>query len=155
MFGEPTERKIKVRMRFVIIKNGKLLAYYTKLDDFYFYIGGKLEFGETLKEGMEREIREELGEDVKFTFKKILYVRDFIVEDEDEHSVELYILGDINKFEEIEGRPDPEFDGNKWPTWLDLKKLPDNLYPKTLAKRIQKDMEKGFPNSGEYIGEIK
>ena len=138
--------KIKVRLRLVIIKNNKLLAHYTQDDDFYFYIGGKLEYGETIKQGWER--------DIKFTFKKILYIRDFIRPEDNEHSVELYILGDINKFEGVEGRPDPEFEGRKWPVWLDLDKLPDNLYPKGLSKKLVEEYKAGFPNEGEYIGEI-
>ena len=131
-----------------------LRAHYTQEDDFYFYIGGKLEYGETLKQGWEREILEELGDDIKFTFKKILYVRDFIHPEDNEHSLELYILGDINKFEGIEGRPDPEFDGKKWPVWLDMDKLPDNLYPKSLSKKLVEEYKAGFPKEGEYIGEI-
>src|SRR3989344_6058107 len=148
------DNKIKVRLRLVIIKNNKLLAHYTQEDDFYFYIGGKLEYGETLKQGWDREILEELGDDIKFTFKKILYVRDFIHPEDNEHSLELYILGDINKFEGIEGRPDPEFDGKKWPVWLDMDKLPDNLYPKSLSKKLVEEYKAGFPKEGEYIGEI-
>lgn len=148
------ENKIKVRLRLVIIKNNKLLAHYTQDDDFYFYIGGKLEYGETLKQGWEREIIEELGDDIKFTFKKILYVRDFIHPEDNEHSLELYILGDINKFDGVEGRPDPEFDGKKWPVWLDMDNLPDNLYPKSLSKRLVEEYKAGFPKEGEYIGEI-
>lgn len=41
------ENKIKVRLRLVVIKNNKLLTHYIKDEDFYFYIGGKLEYGET------------------------------------------------------------------------------------------------------------
>lgn len=146
--------KIKVRLRLVIIKNNKLLAHYTQDDDFYFYIGGKLEYGETIKQGWEREILEELGDDIKFTFKKILYVRDFIRPEDNEHSVELYILGNINKFDGVEGRPDPEFEGRKWPVWLDMDNLPDNLYPKSLSKKLVEEYKAGFPKEGEYIGEI-
>ena len=65
--------KIKVRLRLVIIKNNKLLAHYTQDDDFYFYIGGKLEYGETIKQGWEREILEELGDDIQFTIIKKIY----------------------------------------------------------------------------------
>lgn len=148
------EQKIKIRLRLVIIKNEKLLAYYTSFDDFYYYMGGKLEFGETIEEGWNREVAEELGEDVKFEFKKILYVRDYIDKDDNEHSLELFILGDINKFMEIDERPDPEFDGKKWPKWLDINNLPDNLYPKPLSKKILEDYKKGFPQSGEYIGRM-
>jgi ADP-ribose pyrophosphatase YjhB (NUDIX family) len=148
------DQKIKVRIRLVIIKNEKLLAYYDSMDDYYFYIGGKLEYGETLEEGISREIVEELGEDVKFTLKKILYIRDFILKDKNEHSLELFVLGSINKFKEIEGKPDPEYGGKKWPTWLDINKLPNNLYPRPLSKKLLDDYKKGFPNAGEYIGRM-
>ncbi len=74
------DQKIKIRLRLVIIKQNKLLAYYDSIEDYYFYIGGKLEFGETVEKGWTREIHEELGEDVEFTFEKILYIRDFILE---------------------------------------------------------------------------
>ena len=146
--------KIKVRLRLIIIKEEKLLSYYDSMDDYYFYIGGKLEFGETIEDGLKREIQEELGDDVEFTFKKILYVRDFILPEKNEHSLELFILGDINKFMEIDERPDPEYDDKKWPKWLNLNNLPDNLYPKPLTKKIVEDYKNGFPNSGEYVGRM-
>lgn len=148
------ENKIKIRLRLVIIKNDKLLAYYDSMDDYYFYIGGKLEFGETIEDGWKREISEELGDDVEFTFKKILYIRDFILKEKNEHSLELFILGDINKFMEIDERPDPEYDGKKWPKWLDLDNLPKNLYPKPLSKKLLEDYKAGFPREGEYIGRM-
>jgi len=148
------EKKIKIRLRLVIIKENKLLAYYDSTDDYYFYIGGKLEFGETIEDGWKREIKEELGDDVEFTFKKILYVRDFILGEKNEHSLELFILGDINKFMEIDERPDPEYDGKKWPKWLDLNNLLDILYPKPLTKKILEDYKAGFPREGEYIGRM-
>lgn len=148
------EPRIKVRLRLVIIKDGRLLAYYDSVEDFYFYIGGKLEFGETVEDGWTREIKEECGDDAIFTFKKILYIRDYIEEDRNEHSLELFILGDINKGAELEGRKDPEFDGKKWPVWLDINNLPDNLYPKPLSKKLLEDYKNGFPLSGEYIGRM-
>jgi len=146
--------KIKIRLRLVIIKEGKLLAYYDSIDDYYFYIGGKLEYGETIKEGWEREIKEELGEDVEFEFKKILYIRDFILPEKNEHSLELFILGDINKFMEIDERPDEEFEGKKWPKWLGINNLPDNLYPKPLTKKLLADYKANFPKEGEYVGRM-
>jgi len=77
------------------------------------------------------------------------------LKEKNEHSLELFILGNINKFEEIDGRPDPEFDGKKWPIWLDINNLPKNLYPQTLSKKILADRQNGFSKEGEYIGPIK
>ena len=138
----------------VIVKNSKLLVTYDSKEDFYYYIGGKLEYGETVEEGAEREIKEELGSNIKFTFKKILYVRDFLQPKKNEHSLELFILGEVNKFEELEHYNDPEHGERKWATWFDIENLPDNLYPKPMSKKLLEDYKKGFSDSGEYVGRM-
>jgi len=150
------EQKINVRLRMVIIKNNKLLCSYTKKHDFYFYIGGHLEFGETIKDGCRREIEEECGEGTEFIFQKILYVRDFIEASEKEHSVELFILGEINKFEELENKLDSQHpDGDMWLSWLPIDSLPQNLFPKELSKTILTDYKAGFEETQKYLGKIR
>jgi len=146
--------KIKTRLKMVIAKNGKLLVTYDSMEDYYYYIGGKLEYGETVLEGAEREIKEELGEDIKLDFKKILYIRDFLQPEKDEHGLELFILGDVNKFEELEHYFDSEHGDKKWATWLDINNLPDNLFPKALTKKLQEDFKRNFSKSGEYVGKM-
>lgn len=126
---------------------------YVKDEDFYFFIGGKMEFGETLKQTCEREVMEECR--ANFTFKKIVYVRDYIKPEEDEHSLELFILGDIDKFEEVEGFPDEETGGNHYQTWLELDKLESfNVKPKDLAPKLIEDYKDGFKSGIEYIGQV-
>lgn len=145
--------KIKPRVRLIIIKNGKILLSYVKSENFYFYIGGKMKWGETIKHACEREIMEECK--ANFKFKKILYVRDYIKPKISEHSVELYILGDINKFEEVEGLKDDEFDGDHWQTWVDLDKLKNiDIRPKTLVKYITEGCKNNFNEGCIYLGEI-
>ncbi|MFA5025517.1 MAG: NUDIX domain-containing protein [Candidatus Shapirobacteria bacterium] len=150
------EGKIHVRLRMVIIKNNKLLCSYTQKNDFYFYIGGHLEFGETIEEGCKREIEEECGKETKFKFQKILYVRDFIEIKENEHSVELFILGKVNNFEKLEGRLDSQHpNGDMWLSWLPINNLPNNLYPKELTERLLTDYKTGFKDTQKYLGKIK
>ena len=149
------QKNIKVRLRLVIIKNDRLLATYDSVDNYFFYVGGKLEFGETIKNGCQREVIEECGPRIKFVFKKILYVRDFIIPEKNEHSLELFILGDINRFKELEGKKGGEFQGKKWLTWLNMDKLPDNLFPKALTPKLLKDCRNGFSKNGEYVGRIE
>ncbi|MCH7640902.1 NUDIX domain-containing protein [Patescibacteria group bacterium] len=144
---------IKPRVRLVIIKKGKILLSYVKDRNFYFYTGGKVEYGETLEEACVREVKEECN--AKFTFKKILYIRDYIVPDIGEHSLELYILGDIDKFKEVEGLKDPEDGGNHWQTWVDLKKLKAiDVRPRGLVEKLLDDYKKGFKGGIGYIGEV-
>ena len=147
--------KINIRLRLVIIKNEKVLVQYRQKQNYYHYVGGHLEWGETILEGCIRETAEEC-DGAKFRFNKILYIRDFLFpERENEHSVELFILGDINKFEELEHHFDPEHpDNDVWCTWLDINKLPDNLWPHALSKKLLTDYKNNFPREGEYIGRM-
>jgi ADP-ribose pyrophosphatase YjhB (NUDIX family) len=147
-------RKIKPRVRLVIIKDNKLLLTHTSDGDFYFYIGGKVEFGETLEQACVREIKEECGEEINFLFKKVLYIRDYIKPDEDEHSVEFYILGDIDKVEGIEQKIDPEFVDIHKQVWVDMNNIPENIFPQKLTEILLKDYKNGFPMQGEYLGVI-
>lgn len=146
--------QINVRLRLVVIKNGKLLVQYRQKHDYYHYIGGHLEYGETVLAGCLREAAEECA-GVLFKFKKVLYIRDFILPAENEHSVELFILGDINKFKELEHLFDPQHpDGSVWCTWLDINNLPDNLYPRPLSQKLLADYQTNFAKEGEYVGRM-
>jgi ADP-ribose pyrophosphatase YjhB (NUDIX family) len=145
---------IKVRVRLIIIKEGKILLSYNETEDFYFYIGGKVELGETLEEAAVREVVEECGGAV-FTFKKILYIRDYIKPETDGHNVEFYILGDIDKFAEIEGLKDEEFDGKHWQTWVPLEKLTEtNVLPGSLTPMLLADYQHNFEQGTQYLGKI-
>lgn len=151
-----SDHNIQIRLRMVIIKEGKLLTSYTKKYDFYFYVGGHMEYGETILEGCKREIIEECGEGTEFTLQKVLYVRDFFDKEKDEQNVELFILGDINKFEELEHKLDSQHeDGSMWLTWLNINDLPDNLYPKQLTKKLVNDYKNNFLLAGQYGGKDK
>ena len=150
-----SKQDIIVRLRLIIIKKHKLLASYTKKHNFYFYIGGHMEYGETVLEGCKREIIEECGGGTDFKLDKILYIRDFFDLDNGEQNVELFVLGKINKFEELEHQLDSQHeDGSMWLTWLDIENLPDNLFPKQLSKKLLEDYKKDFPNAGEYVGRM-
>ncbi len=113
-----------------------------------------MEWGETVKSACIREVDEECG--AKFKFGKILYVRDYIKPEEEEHSIELYILGDVDKTSEIEGFRDKEFDGDHWQTWVDINDIGKlDVRPKELIKQILKDYKNNFERVGAlYLGEI-
>lgn len=146
---------IFVRIRCVITHEDKLLVSYSKEHDYYFFPGGHMQWGESIVECSQREIREELGEDVQFDFKKILFVREMIEKEKEAHSLELFVLGKVNKYKELEGKIDPEHtNGLWWSTWLDLENLPNNLLPPLLAQRISKEYKDDFPSQGEYVGTI-
>ena len=144
---------IKPRVRLIIIKKGKILMSYVKDENFYFFIGGKMKYGETVEEACIREVQEEC--EANFKFEKILYVRDYIKPKIVEHSLELYIKGNIDKFKEVEGVLDDEFSGSHWQTWINVNKLQDlDVRPKKLINRLIKDYKQGFKDQISYLGEI-
>lgn len=148
-------KKQKIRVRLVIFNDqNDLLLMHDSKSNIYFYPGGKVEFGETVKAAAEREAREEC--DDEFIFDKILYIRDFFGGDqEQEHSLELFILGKL-KNNRIDNSKDPSR-RRKFQSlsWFNLDNLPENLYPQNLSKKLADDFKAGFPREGEYVGVIK
>jgi len=55
----------EVCVRAIIQNNGKILICYEKGKDYYFTPGGHIEFGETAKETLCRELKEELNISIK------------------------------------------------------------------------------------------
>ncbi len=58
-------KRIEIITRAVIRKNGKILLCKQKMENCYFLPGGHVEFGESLKKALIREIKEELHATVK------------------------------------------------------------------------------------------
>ena len=85
------DNKINVRVRLVVVKNGKVLVTYNSEKVFYYFLGGRMDYGETMGEACIREIKEECGDDTEFNFQKILYIRDFIEPEDNEHTLEIFI----------------------------------------------------------------
>ncbi len=92
------------------------------------WIGGKLEFGETLQDCARREAREEAG--VEVTNLRLLCISSIIVEDQ--HWVDVEFLGDIAAGEPYAAAPD---ELTEW-SWYSLEALPGPIFePAALALR--------------------
>ena len=92
------------------------------------WIGGKLEFGETLQECAKREAHEEAG--VGVTNLRLLCISSIIVEDQ--HWIDVEFLGEIASGEPQTTAPDELMD---W-TWFQIDQLPDPIFePAALALR--------------------
>ena len=69
--------------------------------------------------------------------------------------MEFYILGEINKLKVEKNPDDPDFKPHHRFEWIEIDKLPKNLYPLELTEKLKNDFKVGFPNQGEYLGAIK
>ncbi len=58
-------KKIDVLVRAIIELDGKILVCKKKGKKYYFFPGGHVEFGESAKKALKREIKEELGLNIK------------------------------------------------------------------------------------------
>lgn len=70
------DKKITIRVRGVILHDEEMLIVKMPHNDFFCLPGGKLDFGEDIKECLEREIIEELG--VKPEIGRLLFSNTFI-----------------------------------------------------------------------------
>ena len=55
------EGVINIRVGAIIMKDDKVLMVKNNRDDYYYSVGGRIQFGETARDAILREVREELG----------------------------------------------------------------------------------------------
>lgn len=55
------EGVINVRVGAIILKDNQVLMVKNNRDDYYYSVGGRIQFGETAEQAVKREVREELG----------------------------------------------------------------------------------------------
>ncbi len=119
----------RVGVGVMIVQDGRVLLgrrMNGQRPGWYGWIGGKLEFGETLQECARREAQEEAG--VEVGHLKLLCISSFIVEDQ--HWIDVEFLGDIVSGEPHVTAPD---ELTEW-AWYPIDQLPSPIFePAELA----------------------
>ena len=136
-----------VRITGILIENNKILLVQQKLSDKrnWSLPGGRLERGETLSQGLIREMKEETGLDVELV--RMLYVCDVA----SSSNTILHITFLIKRVGgEIE-LPSNEFDEN--PIY-DVKFVPvSELAQYGFSEKFMQVINDGFSNAGNYVGD--
>ena len=136
-----------IRVTGILIENNKILLVKQKVNDKrnWSLPGGRLEHGETLKQGMLREMKEETGLDVEIV--RMLYLCDVKAS---ENTI-LHITFLLRKIGGEIKLPSNEFDEN---TIRDVKFVPvSELTDCGFSKEFVEIINNEFPNAGNYMGD--
>jgi 8-oxo-dGTP diphosphatase len=144
--------EFKIRVRNICLHESKILLVINDRDKFAYIPGGKLNPFETIFECATRELKEELGDNIKFKFKKILYISEFHDTKRNTHNIEIFLLGEINKFTELEDSSDIEHNGGDHFSWRDINDLPKDLKPEILQEKLPNSFKNQFTEDTLYLG---
>ena len=135
--------KLNVRAAGVMIHNGKILAHRNVNSDHYALIGGRVEIGESSDNTIKREIKEELGKDIKITENKSTIENFFEIKGSKYHeTMFVYRIEFINEedkkiehvMKNIEGKDYLQYE------WIDLDKIDEYpLLPEVLKSVLKED----------------
>ena len=138
--------KLNVRAAGVMIHNGKVLVHKNVNSDYYALIGGRVEIGESSEDTIKREIKEELGKDIKIT-KYISTIENFFEIKGSKYHEIMFVYGIefINEedkkidyvMKNIEGKDYLQYE------WIELDRIEEyTLLPKVLKEVLK---ENKFP----------
>lgn len=145
------DKRFSVRVAAAIIHQGRVLLQNAENDDFWVLPGGRAEVMEPAREGVAREMREELGEDV--SVGRLLWVVDnfFRYGQSDWHEIGLYWLASLPETSSLvncESFHGAEERGARFTCqWRGLDSLHRvRLYPSFLTEGLA-----ALPDSAQYI----
>lgn len=138
---------MKIRITAVVLRNDNILLVEQNVDNArgWSLPGGGLEEGETLEDGIVRELIEETGITVKV--KELLYLCDYIRNDR--HVVHMTFLAEAPNDEIGETTPGLDENPIKSISYVPIDKIENYGFSKKFKSLIKND----FPNKGSYMGD--
>lgn len=145
--------RFNFRVAGILIENQKVLVHRLSKDDFYAFPGGRVEMLELTENTVVREMKEELGIDIKV--ERLLWIGEsfFSIEQVKFHELCFYYL--INRTGEMTYDGDSfyvkEGDNSFEFKWIELEKLCDEeVYPVFVRKGIMQ-----LPLTPQKVNDIK
>jgi 8-oxo-dGTP diphosphatase len=130
-------KKIEILVRAVISVDNKILLCRKKGKDYYFFPGGHVEFGESTEFALEREIKEELGLDIKKSELIGGTEHTFIEDGVDRHEINLFFNVEVDELKTESQEDHLEF------FLFDLDQLYQvNVFPVIIKKELPKWFKK-------------
>jgi 8-oxo-dGTP diphosphatase len=141
----------RIRAAAIILKDDQiLLARHEKDGQSYWVLpGGGVNFGETVAEALERELREEANLDIRLG--ELVMLNDSIPPDCHRHILNLYFLADITGGELRAGQNDKRLRGMEFVSVEDIPNI--SLYP-DVRQLLYNGIRNGFPTTGLYLGNL-
>jgi ADP-ribose pyrophosphatase YjhB (NUDIX family) len=139
-------KRLPVRLVGILMKDNKILLLHRIKNDneYYVFPGGGLEQGETKREGLKREMREETNLEIEID--RLLYIHDYSSNQQLFYLCK-YINGRAKLTEDSdEMRKMEKGDQLYEPVWMDIKEFANLLvYPLEVRDWLIKDLKEGFP----------
>jgi 8-oxo-dGTP diphosphatase len=139
------------RVGVIVVSDDKkiLLVRHRKGSRQYWVLpGGRLEYGETFNECAVREIKEETG--LEIVVDRLVYLSEAIAPDRSRHIVNVYLTAHVTGGS-LQVGDEPVLAGVDYVPFSELES--STLYP-PVGKRILENMQSGFAEGIEYLGNL-
>ncbi|MCP4523622.1 MAG: NUDIX domain-containing protein [Candidatus Gracilibacteria bacterium] len=144
--------------RLVIIKDEKILL--CKMGKIWGLPGGGIDWGENIKDALERESIEELG--IKAEFKQIIFIQDFMMiwEDRQQHNHALEYFCTIQNNEDFSDVVETYHNSShahelQGLEWFDFHEIPKTMRPENFPPVLEKYLKNKDNFSCEYVNGIE
>ncbi|MBP3284475.1 MAG: NUDIX domain-containing protein [Clostridia bacterium] len=141
-------KRFRYRACAIIVEDGYVLFAKNSLDDYYYSIGGAVEFGETVEDAVKREVLEETGEHYEIDRLAFLHENFFTgsgtLDGLECHEIAVYFLMKPKGKKELKCTSTATCGAEENVCWLPIDKLKDyKAFPAFLAEKL-KNLEGEF-----------
>ena len=132
--------RFNYRVGAIIIKNGKILVVKNEKSTYYYSVGGRVQFGETTREAVKREVKEELGIELEIDRPVFFHEQFFDEVDSKEHFHEIslyYLMKQPSEDQELVCTSVSETGNKEILCWLPIDQLKNyTVFPNFFAKEL-------------------